>query len=79
VTSIREVGGGGLYLRPRCDDSCAERLSPESATRATATVRERKEEQNDMPALYPLASTASEMGSAAGRSGIRCGRGNILI
>src|SRR5580704_257682 len=60
VTSMWEVGGGGLYLRPRWAESCAERLIPETATRATAMVRERKEEQDNMPALYPLACTPSE-------------------
>lgn len=60
VTSMWEVGGGGLYLRPRWAESCAERLIPETATRATARVRERKEEQDNMRVLYPLACVQSE-------------------
>src|SRR5579863_4534034 len=60
VTSMREVGGGGLYLRPRCAESCAERPIPVTATRAMTTVRERKERLDSMPVLYPLTCARSE-------------------
>src|SRR5579871_3705512 len=67
VTSMREVGGGGLYLRPRCAESCAERLRPETAmSTAATTVTVRKRELNDMEELYLFACASSEAHACVG-------------
>src|SRR5579863_7173794 len=79
VTSMREVGGGGLYLRPRCAESCAERPIPVTATRATATVRVRKERLDSMPVLYPLTCAWSERWVVVGSGSGGGSGGKILI
>src|SRR5579872_4217262 len=65
VTSMCEVGGGGLYLRPRWAESCADRLIPETAMRAIA--RERKEAGDNMALLYLLACAGSESCGYSGK------------